>query len=261
MTSLLDGAPADESTLETLALTNFGHFTSMRVENGEVKGLALHLGRLRRDCRLIFGADLDTERVREHMRQAVAGRSEPLALRVTVFDPALGLTRITGPADPHVLVSARPARSGPWAAFTAKTFQYSRDTAVVKHTGLFSQFHYRRQATLVGFDDAIFVERDARVSEGATWNLGFVRRDGRIVWPDAPVLPGVTMLLLQRAVPASETAVVSFGVINEMRAAFATNSGFGVRAISRIDAFYYAENDPAISALQEAYDAIPGDVL
>lgn len=261
MTSLLDGAPVEKSTLEALALTNFGHFTSMRVENGAVKGLALHLGRLRRDCRLIFDADLDTELVRDYMRQAVEGHSEPLALRVTVFDPALGLTRIAGPADPHVLVSVRPARSGPWAPFTAKTFQFARDTAVVKHTGLFSQFHYRRQASLVGFDDAIFVERDARISEGATWNLGFVRRDGRIVWPDAPVLPGVTMLLLQRALPTAETAVVSFGVIGEMRAAFATNAGFGVRAISRIDAFYYAENDPAISALQQAYEAIPDDVL
>lgn len=261
MISLLNGQPADANTLATLALTNFGHFTSMRVDNGRVKGLGLHLGRLRRDCRIVFGADLDTARTLEYMRQAVAGTTGSVALRVTVFDPTLGLARISGSTDPHILVSVRPASPGPWAPFTAKTFPFVRDTAAVKHVGLFSQFHYRRQATMAGFDDAIFVESDARVSEGATWNLGFVGRDGTIVWPDAAVLPGVTMLLLQRALPTAHTLPVSLGNLGEMRAAFATNAGFGVRPIKRIDAFGYTDTHPTLLTLQEAYEAIPGESL
>ncbi len=261
MTSYVNGAPASVEQLQALSLSNFGHYTSMRIEGGRAKGLGIHLGRLRRDCRLVFGTQLDTEKVVEYMRQAVAGRAGDLALRVTVFDPALGLIRVAGETDPHVMVTVREARSGPWPPLSAKSFRFVRDTAEVKHIGLFSQFHYRRQATLAGFDDAIFVERDARLSEGATWNLGFVARNGDLLWPDAPVLPGVTMQLLQRALPKMQTLPISLGNLGEMRAAFATNAGFGVRPISRIDGFDYPPDDPGITAVQEAYDALPGQSL
>lgn len=39
----------------------------------------------------------------------------------------------------------------------------------------------------------LFVGRDGCVSEGSTWNVGFVDQDGTVVWPRADVLPGVTM--------------------------------------------------------------------
>lgn len=261
MVSTIDGSPVSTRDLESLALTNFGHFTSFRVENGQVRGLQMHLGRLRRDARLVFGVQLDVAQVREYMREAVAGRTGDLFMRVTVFDPRLGLAGMGGDAQPQILVSVRAAGTGNANPLKAKTFPFTRDTAAVKHIGLFSQFHYRRQAILAGFDDAIFVERDARVSEGATWNLGFVTKSGDIVWPDAPVLPGVTMLLLQRALPTMHTAPVSLGSIHTMRAAFATNAGFGVRPISRIDAFEYPTDDSAITTMQRVYAQIQGDDL
>lgn len=66
----LNGRPVGADELQALALTNYGHFTSMRVEDGRVRGLALHLERLARDCRAVFGAELDTGRVRELARRA-----------------------------------------------------------------------------------------------------------------------------------------------------------------------------------------------
>src|SRR6266540_2864338 len=42
----LDGRPVDPAELATLALYNYGHFTSMRVDAGRVRGLTLHLDRL-----------------------------------------------------------------------------------------------------------------------------------------------------------------------------------------------------------------------
>ncbi|MEK8144253.1 aminotransferase class IV [Streptomyces sp. M10(2022)] len=66
----LNGEPVEPSQLQTLALTNYGHFTSMRVDEGRVRGLSLHLERLRRDCRSLFGVDLDLQRVRELARRA-----------------------------------------------------------------------------------------------------------------------------------------------------------------------------------------------
>ena len=41
----LNGKPATLDDLQSLALTNYGHFTSMRLENGTVRGLSLHLDR------------------------------------------------------------------------------------------------------------------------------------------------------------------------------------------------------------------------
>lgn len=259
--SQIDGAPATARDLEAMALANFGHYTSTRVSDGRIKGLPLHVARLRRDCRIVFDTDLDTDRVLELARRAIDDRTGEFGLRITVFDPALGVRRVSGEARPRIMVTLRPADLTPPAPITAKSFPFVRDTAVVKHIGLFSQFHYRRQASLAGFDDAIFVERDARVSEGATWNLGFVHPDDSVVWPDAPVLPGVTMLLLQRLYPAMRSAPVHLGNLGTMRAAFATNASFGVRPISRIDGFEYPESDPVIDRLRRAYADLPGDTL
>ncbi|CAM5600180.1 hypothetical protein SGLAM104S_07946 [Streptomyces glaucescens] len=78
------------------------------------------------------------------------------------------------------------------------TVAYERDVPQVKHVGLFGALHARRTAQLAGYGDALFVDRDGRVSEGTTWNVGFVDRDGTVVWPRAEVLPGVTMELLKQ---------------------------------------------------------------
>jgi branched-subunit amino acid aminotransferase/4-amino-4-deoxychorismate lyase len=48
---------ADE--LARLALYNYGHFTTMRVDAGRVRGLSLHLRRLVNACRTVFDAELD----------------------------------------------------------------------------------------------------------------------------------------------------------------------------------------------------------
>ena len=91
----------DEIT--ALAVTGYGHFTTMRVEDGTVRGLGLHLARLARDCRTLFDAGLDLERVRAQVRRAVRGTQGAVVVRVTVFDPALSLAH---PAD--------AGRRAPW---------------------------------------------------------------------------------------------------------------------------------------------------
>ena len=50
----MNGVPADLDQIKALALINYGHFTSMRVDDQRVRGLSLHLERLMRDCRRVF---------------------------------------------------------------------------------------------------------------------------------------------------------------------------------------------------------------
>lgn len=256
----LNGRPATTSELETLALTNFGHFTSMRVDDGAVRGLALHMERLVRDCRKVFAADLDPSRVLDYIRHATRGKDGSYTVRVTIFDPKINLANVGDAADPMVLVTVRPTGVMPPPPLTIKTYLFTRDTPEVKHIGLFGQLRCRRAAKLAGFDDAIFTEADGRLSEGATWNLGFVRDEGEVIWPDSPVLPGVTMQLLQQE-HAYTVGPVTVADLGQMRAAFATNTSIGVRAIRRIDDIGLRIDDPTLSTLQKIYADLPGDPL
>ncbi|ANP56217.1 branched-subunit amino acid aminotransferase/4-amino-4-deoxychorismate lyase [Streptomyces griseochromogenes] len=255
----LDGQPVTAAELAPLALTNVGHFTSMRVgEDGTIRGLSLHMERLVRDCKAVWGADLDAALVRDHVRQGLEGQDGPRVVRVTVFDPKVEIGHLTEAGEPHVLVSVRGAGGIPPEPLRVMSVAYERDLPEVKHVGLFGALRARRTAQLAGYGDALFVGRDGLVSEGVTWNVAFVDGDGTVVWPQAPVLPGVTMALLRQHAP-HRVATVTLEQAKGMRAAFATNTGIGVRAIAAIDETELPVDHPVLRRLGETYLSIPGE--
>jgi hypothetical protein len=65
----INGTPARADTLSA-ALQNYGHFTSMQIRDGGVRGLALHLQRLQQSTRLLFGHELDTAQSASRWRSA-----------------------------------------------------------------------------------------------------------------------------------------------------------------------------------------------
>ncbi|MEU2426872.1 aminotransferase class IV family protein [Streptomyces sp. NPDC007851] len=255
----LNGRPVTPEALETLGLTNYGHFTSMRCDDGRVRGLSLHMDRLVRDCRTVFGTDLDTDQVRDHARQAIADITGSCVVRVTIFDPTTQLAHPNQATDPHILVTVRPAGDLPMPPIRVKSVRYERDLPSVKHTGLFGALHARRTALQDGYDDALFIGPDDRVSEGGTWNVAFIGPDG-IVWPKADILPGVTMALLQQ-LGQHHTAPLTLTEAQGMHAAFATNTSIGVRPLSAIDDVAMATEHPVLTQLRDAYLAIPGERL
>lgn len=256
----LNGHPADPEALRALALTNYGHFTSMRVDDGRVRGLGLHLERLERDCRIVFDAALDTGAVRGFVRRAVDAEGGSCVVRVSVFDPKLEMGHPSSAAGPQVLVTTRPAGPVPLPPLRVKAVRHVRDLPAVKHLGLFGTLHARRTAQLAGFDDALLVGPHELVSEGVTWNVGFVNAEGAVVFPEGEVLPGVTMALLQRH-HAHTTAPVALGEVPGMRAAFATNTSIGVRAIAAVDDTELPTDHPVLSALQHTYLSLPGEPI
>ncbi|WP_338677393.1 hypothetical protein V1460_33790 [Streptomyces sp. SCSIO 30461] len=78
----LNGRPVEPDALQALGLTDYGHFTRMRVDNRRVRVLALRLRRLGRDCETISGTALDLDQVRHHIRNAVGDRAGILRLVV-----------------------------------------------------------------------------------------------------------------------------------------------------------------------------------
>ncbi|MFD5443646.1 MULTISPECIES: aminotransferase class IV family protein [Streptomyces] len=257
----LDGKPVSVDDLLPLALTNIGHFTSMRVDSdGSIRGLTLHLERLRRDCEIVWHTALNADRVREYVRQALGGQALPCVVRVTIYDPKVEMGHPADANEPHVLVSVRGAGALPPAPLRAQSQVYERDLPQVKHTGLFGALHTRGAAQRADFDDALFVGRDGFISEGGTWNVAFVDQEGTVVWPDAPVLPGVTMALLQQHAD-HRTATVTLAQAKGMAAAFATNTSIGVRPLAAIDDTDFLVDHPVLRKLQETYLSIPGETL
>jgi branched-subunit amino acid aminotransferase/4-amino-4-deoxychorismate lyase len=256
----LNGAPATPDTLKALALVNYGHFTSMRVEDGQIRGLSHHLERLVRDSRILYGAELDRDQVRAYVAQAIGSRAGTFVIRVTVFDPTLDLGRPSTSGRPSVLVTTRSAASSPLPPMRVQSATYVRDLPEVKHVGLFGALWHRRNAQLNGFDDAVFTDADAYLSEGPTWNIGFY--DGeRVIWPNAEVLPGVTMRLLQQVHDRTALAPVNLQDVPQMRAAFATNVSFGVRPISAINDVELPADHAILDDLRKEYEEIPAESL
>jgi branched-subunit amino acid aminotransferase/4-amino-4-deoxychorismate lyase len=256
----LNGSPATPEALRALALLNYGHFTSLRVDEQHVRGLSHHLDRLVRDCRTLFGTDLDRERVRHFLRHVTAGQPGSFVVRVTVFDPSLELGHPAKTAEPAVLVTTRPSGAWPPPPIRVQTVIYRRDLPEVKHVGLFGALWRRRQAQLNGYDDALFIDADSFIHEGTTWNIGFF--DGqRVTWPNADVLPGVTMRLLQEVHEQSVTAPVHLRDLRKMQAAFATNTSVGVRAIGAIDNVELTRDHAICDVLRREYDDVPAERL
>lgn len=257
----LNGTPATLDQLRTLALTNYGHFTSMRVEDLRVRGLALHMQRLSRDCRLLFNVELDTDAVRHHVRHALAGNTRPITARVTIYDPALDLGTIGSDAHPYILVTTRPSSSGIAPPLRLQAVSYRRDSPAIKHIGLFGSLMRRRAAQREGFDDALFLNPDGTISEIATSNIGFVRGD-QIVWPRSEWLTGITMTLIHQALDEPiAMEPIKLPDLSDMDLAFATNAATGIRSVASIDATEWPTDHKMLAELRELYADIPGELL
>jgi branched-subunit amino acid aminotransferase/4-amino-4-deoxychorismate lyase len=252
----LDGRPVTTEELAGLSLYNYGHFTSMRIDDGRVRGLSLHLQRLVHDCSVLFDADLDINAVRAFVRRVDAQGS--VVVRVTVFAPDLDLGRPGRDLNPHVLVTTRPVSDQPLPPLRLRSVHYERDLPAVKHVGLFGTIRHRRLAQRDGIDDVLFVDGRSRISEGATWNIGFF--DGNhLVWPRLGHLPGITMELVRSLrMLDSIDADLDLDSARAMRSAFITNAGVGVRPVGQIDRMSYGD-DSIVNELAQAYLALPGD--
>jgi branched-subunit amino acid aminotransferase/4-amino-4-deoxychorismate lyase len=251
----IDGRPAAPDLLQRMVLDDYWHFTAMQVRGGRVRGLGLHLARLAAANRELFGAGFDADEVRGLIRGALARTAPDGSVRVYLFQP-------DAPRPPAVLVTVRPPGDMPPAAQTLTSVPYERPAAHLKHSGGF-QAYYRRLAARDGFDEILLTSPHGVVAEGGITNIGFF--DGAsVVWPDAPMLAGVTLRLLEPLLPAAGVASVRrrvlVGDLAAFRAAFVTNAR-GIAPVARIDDAAYGVDQTLIRTLNDVYDAVPWDEI
>lgn len=261
----LNGAPASVDDLRHLVQTNYGHFTVMRAEDGTVRGLDLHLDRLQAATRELFGSELDRVRVRGYLRHVLAGAAGPWSLRINVFARGLDREHMERPVEVDVLVGASPAPVPAAQPLRVRSFVYARELPSIKHVGTFALFHHRRLARLAGFDDALFVDANGRISEGSIWNIGFVDRDGTVVWPQAPQLDGVGMRLVDAGLASQgmrgRVRPVHLRELDTFRIAFFSNAGTPVRALASIDDCRFDVDSDIAQRLLAAYRSNPPQAI
>lgn len=238
MTVQIDGAPASVETLTPVLLSNYGAFTSMQVENGAVRGLDLHLDRLKQAALELFGVAVPEARLRERMKSALAGRAGRCSLRVQLFLQTVTVRTPDAQGEPNVLAvvsDAAPALRDPMRLLT---MDYAREAAHLKHAGTFGLMRARRAAVDAGFNDALFVGPDSLVSEGSIWNIGFVE-ESRIIWPAAPMLAGTGQALIRRGLEAvgldEEVRAIDRAALSGFRQAFICNSATPACPVANID--------------------------
>jgi 4-amino-4-deoxychorismate lyase len=168
-------------------------------------------------------------------------------------------------APPGVLVSVSdPVPEEPRAPLRVQTVRYERELPEHKHVATMGLNYRIREARLAGFDDALLVGHDGRVREGTTWNVAFW--DGaQVVWADAPVLKGVTMVLLQIAMSMNGTPwtlrPVDAEELSGFAAAAAANSHRPAQPIASIDELPLKDDGLLGEMLQAAWATVPWDEL
>ena len=94
------------------------------------------------------------------------------------------------------------------------------------------------------------------ISEGTITNVGFWR-DGTVIWPDAPKLQGITMLLLRRQLTAAGISQAEGSVRVQDLASYdgmILCSARGWAPISRVDDLMISQDQAFIGVIAAAID-------
>ncbi|MFB2733814.1 aminotransferase class IV family protein [Shewanella mangrovisoli] len=259
----INGHPVNLSELSPLAFAGFAHFTAMQVRNRKIKGLDLHLERLREASLAFFGKALPDEQLRSHIKTAVDEGDKDLSLTVTIFSHHGEFTTNSMDVKPSVLVRTGAPSDGPTGPLRLSAVEHERPLATIKHVGEAGKTYYLHQAVRQGFDDAAFVDKHGCLSEATIWNLVFW--DGKtVIWPKADILKGTMMGIIQRQlerlnIPQRHEAI-TFKRLGELSGAAVMNSWTPGIPITTIASNIIEEKKSFISLLHKAYEAEPANL-
>lgn len=256
----INGGGATAEALAPLAFAGYAHFTAIQVRDGQVRGLDLHLERLRVASQTLYGKSLSDDRLRGLLRSAIAVGPKDLSLTATIYSSEGEFTAAPEAAEPVVLIRTAPPSSGPKGPLRLLPVEHERMLPQFKHVGEIAKTYLFREAMRQSFDDAAFLDRKGRLSEASIWNLVFW--DGAaVVWPEASMLIGTSMGIVRRQLAklgiAQRTEPVALADVARFAGAAVMNSwtpGIAVTAIG--DAALPAA--PEFQALlHRAYQAEP----
>ncbi|ALG15689.1 aminotransferase class IV family protein [Kibdelosporangium phytohabitans] len=247
---------AAEADLAPLAFAGYAHLTAMQVRDRQVKGLDLHLERLRTASVEMFGTALPDEQVLADLGAAIDASPADASLVAVVYSTAGEFT--AAEPDLQTLVRTSPPATGPQGPLALAAYEHERVVPAVKHVGEMAKTYYLREAVRQGFDDAAFTDRHGRISEATIWNLAFW--DGSsVIWPDAAYLVGITMRIVQRQLEKLGVPQRFEEITDPSRysGAVVMNSWTPGIAVNRIGDARIPGSASFLDILHRAYDAEP----
>ena len=234
-------------------------FETLRAYGGRVFEWEAHHRRLDRTCDALGMPDAAPADLRDRVRATLAANGlDDAYVRVSVTRGEQPGTLTPRPdVDPTVVVVVKPLPRGGvegtpvWddpavlrTVETRRTPDTSVPVAAKTHNylnGILARLELRRSAAdAPAPDEAVLLDADGDVAEGATSNLFFVT-DGTLRTPslDGPVLPGITravvLELAREAETPVETGTYSPEALRTADEAFATNTTWEVRPVASVD--------------------------
>ncbi|ADE04873.1 aminotransferase class IV [Haloferax volcanii] len=248
-------------------------FETLRAYGGEVFHWDAHADRLAETCDAL-GMDhgLSDDDLRARIDETLAANDlDEAYVRLSVTRGSQG-GRLT-PAeavDPRVVVIVEPLSrggrgsdpvwDGPATVQTVKTRRIPDRSlpARAKTHNYLNGILARVELRVTGADEALMLDADGYVTEGATSNLFFVD-DNALCTPslDGPVLPGITRrvvldLARQEGIPIRERRFTPDDV-RDANEAFLTNSTWELRPVETVDGIEVGDG-PVTKLLSRLYD-------
>lgn len=251
---LFNGGLADESTprrwpTSDQLLEMEGLFETIKVTQGRPVFFAAHYHRLLTSCRALY---LPWSRSAEELRDdcdrlLTANACDEGSLKVVVFrEPQEGSGELIFSRDPTY--SPKDYRRG----FRLQV-QADPQRAVEpahKSTKYLKNLHARGAARAAGFDDALFLDRQENVLEGAATNFFMVRK-GQLFTPRlvSGILPGIARgEILRRWEDSVVEQEISRESVESADEVFVTNALLGVMPVVAIDQRMYRIDDYVVTS-------------
>jgi branched-chain amino acid aminotransferase len=245
-----------------------GLFETLRAEAGRVQFLSEHLDRLRasaRAFRLTLPAPVPWEERLSRLLAANGLSRGPARVKILLSRgeaPGLGLPEDSRPtlviwAQPYTPPTPEEYNAG----WPVAVFPQGRSTFVGRHKSLNYLFYLaaRQYALDRGAKEALILEADGLVSEGAATSLIYLRQ-GAYYTPASPsALPGVTLAVLRRGLTARglnlEDRPTTVAQLQEADGLWLANALMGLMPVAAIDGAPVPRSD-ATAFLQEVLAAL-----
>ncbi|MFA5111892.1 MAG: aminotransferase class IV [Desulfobaccales bacterium] len=225
-----------------------GLFETLRAEGGRVQFLKEHLERLEasaRTFRLPFPAELAWQARLDRLLAANGLSRGPARIKILLTRgevPGLGLPEDSPPtlviwAYPYT----PPAPEEYAAGWPVAIFPQGRSTFVGRHKSLDYLFYLaaRQYALDQGAREALVLEADGLVSEGAASSLVYLHQERFYTPESASALPGVTVAVLRRGLAAQglrlEERTTTVAHLKAIDGLWLANSLMGLMPVAALD--------------------------
>lgn len=257
-----------------------GVYETLRTHGGKIFQIEAHLARLERSCEL-------SHIILPYSREELVGLIRDAILRNGFLESRVRVTVTRGmsttfgaafdPAavkQPTLIIAVYPLDL--WQAgmradpVRVVTFRGERSYPEVKSLNMMTNVLARLEAGKSGAYDALLVDRDGLVTEGAGTNF-FLVRGGRLVTPDRNILFGTTRAAILDMVGDIVKGKIEVELrdvrVEELRSAdemFLTNAPKGILPVSHVDGLPLGDGvapGPVTSQMETLFDAYISDTI